>query len=154
MAVLDRDHRLLLLRIHEPSHPEQGICWELPGGGIDDGETYVAAALRELREETGIVAEPGDVGRPTWRRRVTFKHAGARRLQSEVVVEVRVLRPCPGVDETEQLADERETYLGFRWWTVGEIEASSERFFPGRLPELVRRFLDGERIDEPFERFS
>ena len=32
-------------------------AWQMPQGGIDPGETPSAAALRELREETGIAAE-------------------------------------------------------------------------------------------------
>ena len=34
-----------------------GEAWQMPQGGIDPGETPRAAALRELREETGIPAE-------------------------------------------------------------------------------------------------
>jgi hypothetical protein len=80
----------LLLCIREPQHHDQGRCWELPGGGIDTGETFVAPALG---------------------------HAGERRLQNE-------------------------------------IESSTERFYPGSLQKYVRRVLEGERIDEPFECFS
>ena len=34
-------------------------CWSLPGGHIEAGEPARTAALREVREETGIVAEIG-----------------------------------------------------------------------------------------------
>jgi 8-oxo-dGTP pyrophosphatase MutT (NUDIX family) len=114
----------------------------------------VQAAVRELVEEAGIVVEPWDVGRPSWHRQVTFQHAGERRVQDEVVVAIRLDDREPVVDETQQLPDELDTYLGARWWSVAEVEASQERFFPGRLPSLLRRFLDGEDIHEPFEYFS
>jgi len=35
----------------------RGDAWQMPQGGIDAGESPQAAALRELREETGITAE-------------------------------------------------------------------------------------------------
>jgi 8-oxo-dGTP pyrophosphatase MutT (NUDIX family) len=154
LVVLDIDERVLLFQIWEPLDPAQRICWELPGGGIDPGETYVDATLRELAEETGIHVQPGDLGSPTWRRKVTFRHAGFRRLQDEVVVTVRLNEAAPDVSDADQLTAEQENYLGFRWWPVTEIEASTERFYPGRLPSLIRRFLAGEQIEEPFEFFS
>lgn len=94
------------------------------------------------------------MGVPSWRRKVTFRHAGTRRVQAELVVPVRLSTAAPAVDESGQTVDEAETYLGSRWWTLSEVETSKERFYPRRLPELLRRFLNGELIEEPFEHFS
>jgi 8-oxo-dGTP pyrophosphatase MutT (NUDIX family) len=37
--------------------PEQGGYWHVVAGGVEPGETAVQAAERELREETGLVAD-------------------------------------------------------------------------------------------------
>ena len=154
LVVLDAEGRVLLFRTREPTLPELGSWWELPGGGIDGGETYLEAAVRELREETGIVITPGQVGPPTWRRTASFRHRATRLLQREVIVAVRLDMAGPDVDESGRLDYEKQDYVGFRWWPAGEVPASRSRFYPGRLPEFLAGFLAGEQIDEPFELWS
>jgi mutator protein MutT len=51
----DRDGRVLMLRRAADDDIHPGL-WELPGGGIDPGETPAQAAEREVREEAGVVA--------------------------------------------------------------------------------------------------
>ncbi len=46
--------RILLERQYR--HAAQSMMWELPAGRIDDGETSLTAAKRELLEETGYSA--------------------------------------------------------------------------------------------------
>jgi 8-oxo-dGTP pyrophosphatase MutT (NUDIX family) len=154
LVVLDGDERVLLFHTQDVDHLDFGRWWELPGGGIDAGESYREAAARELWEEAGIRVDPLAVGPATWRRRASFQHRQRRHLQDEVVAVVRLTGRGPDVDESGRLDYEREDYVAFRWWPVAEIVASSERFYPGRLPQLLRPFLRGEAIDEPFELWS
>ena len=52
-ACVFRDTHVLLIQRAKP--PLVGV-WSLPGGHVEPGETAIAAAARELREETGIEA--------------------------------------------------------------------------------------------------
>jgi 8-oxo-dGTP pyrophosphatase MutT (NUDIX family) len=154
VVVQDARGDVLLFRTREFTAPELGVWWELPGGGIDAGETYADAAVRELREETGLSVPIGDVGRATWRRTATFRFRGRRMLQHEVVVLVRLAVTAPPLDTTGQFDYEVEDYIDHRWWPVAELVASHDRFYPGRLPQLLRKLLAGDEVDEPFELFS
>ncbi|WP_433120604.1 NUDIX hydrolase [Micromonospora sp. CA-246542] len=154
VVVIDDSDRVLLFHTRDPDHPRLGTWWELPGGGMDPGETYRETAVRELREETGIIVTASQVGAPTWRRRASFPHRQLRHVQDEVIVAVRLAVPGPDVDETDRLDYEREDYFGFRWWPLADVVTSAERFYPGQLPRLITPFLAGERIDEPFELWS
>ena len=154
VVVLDAEERVLLFHTRDPDHPRLGSWWELPGGGLDPGETYLEAAVRELREETGFVVGAAQVAAASWRRRASFIHRQLRHVQDEVITLARLDVAGPDIDGTERLDYEVEDYFGFRWWPVAEIVSSGERFYPGRLPELLTPFLAGEEIDEPFELWS
>lgn len=49
-----------LLAVRRDVEPRRGQL-ALPGGYVDLGESWQAAVVRELREETGVAVEPGDV---------------------------------------------------------------------------------------------
>ena len=76
MLLIDSRDRILLFCIDEKRLAAQRL-WITPGGGIGPGETPLAAARRELWEETGVEADPGDcvwtrseIGRASCRERV------------------------------------------------------------------------------------
>jgi ADP-ribose pyrophosphatase len=63
MMPVDEDNRVLLVRQYRL--PANQFLWELPAGKVDEGESPLQAAKRELGEETGLTAKK-------WKKLATF----------------------------------------------------------------------------------
>lgn len=50
VIIFDEDKKILMLKQH---HEDRDI-WMVPGGGIEEGEDARQAAIREVKEETGL----------------------------------------------------------------------------------------------------
>lgn len=59
VVIWDEEGRILMVR-RAPGATRAGY-WSIPAGFVDYGEEIRAAAARELQEETGLVAEIGEV---------------------------------------------------------------------------------------------
>lgn len=60
--ILNEKNELLLLKIGiHTQQPERSYTMDFPGGMVDKGEFEREAALREVREETGIALRPNDL---------------------------------------------------------------------------------------------
>lgn len=59
VIVRDEQQRILLLRRHNTGYLNG--WYDIPGGHVEYGETIFATGIRELKEETGIDAEPNSL---------------------------------------------------------------------------------------------
>src|SRR5215469_10582355 len=57
-AIIIQDERVVLVKRAHP--PIQGQ-WSIPGGVLEVGEFVREAAVREAREETGLIVKPGEL---------------------------------------------------------------------------------------------
>ena len=57
LIIIEDDRVALVKRAHPPIQGQ----WSIPGGVLEVGELVREAAIREAREETGLIVEPGEL---------------------------------------------------------------------------------------------
>lgn len=145
-AVVCRNGKLLLVE-----HIMHGRdFFNLPGGGIEEGETPEEAALRELKEETGV---DGAILRPLT---IEYKADLESRIYTFLVEIPEDALPQKGSDP--ELAPEQQSIIGVAWLSLEEISERDRAYLFGaglmRIPEFhdeVLKWRD-EEISYPQKR--
>lgn len=142
VILLDERDRVLLFLTKAPD-TSGAARWITPGGGVDPGEDHRTAALRELYEETGLSLD--DVDGPVFGEDFVVEWDDADHDTGHVefyVAHTLAFEPS----EEHWTDDERVDVLAHRWWSVDDLEATTEPYEPRHLPDLVRRNIDPARI--------
>jgi len=94
----DRREPLVLLE-RQYRHAAESYLWELPAGRIDKGEKALAAAKRELLEETGYTARH-------WKRILKFFASPGFVAEPMTVFWARGLTPGPAQPEADEVIEQ------------------------------------------------
>jgi 8-oxo-dGTP pyrophosphatase MutT (NUDIX family) len=137
VLLLDAADRVLLLRGFDPAQPEHRY-WFTVGGGLDDGESMLEAAVRELFEETGLRLTVDDLTGPVWRETTRFPFDGQWYVQEQEFFLARTPDHGFEVDSSGLNEVERASVDGSAWWSPEDLDATAEQFYPTDLATVLR----------------
>ncbi|MDD7384976.1 MAG: NUDIX domain-containing protein [Actinomycetaceae bacterium] len=139
--------RVLLVRGHDQDDAAH-TWWFTVGGGIESGEDARDAAIREIREETGVHLSRERLSGPVLTRHATFHFARSTRKQDEVFF-LAYLDPDEAnhVGEGTQLTEAEKHVLDeFGFFTPDQIDAlveSGTAVYPAEIAVYVRMWSNG-----------
>jgi 8-oxo-dGTP diphosphatase len=133
ILLVDGAGRVLLFRFT----PFDGrpAFWCTPGGALDPGESYTAAARRELFEEVGL---DRDCGPEVARRTVQFLTIEGVEVEADERY-FRVDVDACDVTSAGHTELEQRVMQSWRWFSPADLAALDEPYFPEDLPDLLAR---------------
>lgn len=130
IIVLDPQDRVLMFRFDVPGRPP---FWCTTGGECDPGESFEAAARRELFEETGITADPGEQIARTTPEFITVEGEPVQADERYFIVRVAEAR----IETSGHTELEQQVMTQHRWFTAHELIGWHEAVFPANLAEIA-----------------
>ena len=132
----DEKDKILMVRQH---HEDRDI-WMVPGGGIEEGENSIEAAVREAKEETGLDIEIVGVA---WHIEEVSPERGQRFVNYMLG---EVIGGELGLGRDPEFADAHQVLREVRFMTreeIGELEHIYPKFFNDEIWGILEEERNG-----------
>jgi 8-oxo-dGTP pyrophosphatase MutT (NUDIX family) len=142
VLLLDSQDRLLLMHINDQHKQEMQTfrnVWVTIGGRLEEGESVLAAARREVAEEAGLTAI--EVGPAVWYgEQILTIHDEIFALKETFVV--ARTSDCT-LKSDKWTVEEKVAIKKMRWWTLADMRSTKDTILPKRMIERLPTIIAG-----------
>lgn len=147
ILLLNPQNELMLMSVNDPTTTASdgqyyGRFWCPIGGGVEPGESLAETALREIYEETGILAEDVELGPAVWYGEFEFFLNGIFTHMKQTFI----------VGRTQQMEStlsnltpfEKSVVEKLAWFSLDQIKNCDEVVYPVVLVDYLPAILAGD----------
>ena len=162
IILLNQKNQILLIGIDDNSIRNKsgkypGRFWQMIGGKIEEGEDEIAAAKRELFEETGLIPSDVNFGKIVWYGELILSMNSVETLIKQRFIMAKTSKTF--VTMKNLTLEEKAVAKDLKWFSLDEIKNSCEIIYPvglyGYLSNLIQNGVPSELtkiiLDRDFE---